>query len=193
MSESASALDGDIAERSGPKARVLDGVLIAAVVTTAIVAILSVRQDAWLVAALVLLVPPVTAIAIIDARLHRIPNPLVLAALGVAGVTVAGRAFTQPDAAVRAVVAAIVVGLLYLLLWRFADLGLGDVKLTATLALIAGWAGWETVVAFIVLAHVLQVPFAVWRLVRRRRERIAFAPALVVGLYLAVAVTALTR
>jgi len=134
-----------------------------------------------------------TVIAIIDARLHRIPNPLVLAALGVAVVTITARAFTQPDAAVRAVVAAIVVGVLYVLLWRFADLGLGDVKLVATLALIAGWAGWETVVAFIVLAHLLQFPFAVWRLARRRRERIAFAPALVVGLYLAVAVAALTR
>ncbi len=150
-------------------------------------------RDPWLAVALVLLAPLLAAIVVVDARTHRIRNTLTLATLAVCVATVGGRGFTQPDVAVRSVLAAAVVGLLYLMLWRFADLGLGDVKLAATLALIAGWSGWQAVVAFVVLAHLLPVPFAVWRLVRHRRDRIAFGPALVVGLYAAVALAALAR
>lgn len=148
----------------------------------------STRGDAWLVATLVLIAPPLSAIAIIDARTHRIPNRLTLAVLAATVVAVAGRAFTEPGVLARAAVAAAAVGLFYLLLWRFADLGLGDVKLVATLALVAGWSGWQTVVVFVVVANLLQTPVAVWHLARQRRDRIAFAPGLVIGLYLAVAV-----
>ncbi|GAB2473413.1 hypothetical protein GCM10007967_30230 [Xylanimonas ulmi] len=158
------------------------------VMAATVLAVASTRGDGWLVVTLVLIAPPLVAITIIDARRHRVPNHLTLAVLAATVVTVAGRAFTEPGVTVRAAVASVVVGLFYLLLWRFADLGLGDVKLAAALALVAGWSGWQTVVVFVVVAHLLQVPVAVWRLARRRRDRIAFAPGLVIGLYLAVAV-----
>ncbi|WP_162616432.1 prepilin peptidase [Xylanimonas allomyrinae] len=78
------------------------------------------------------------------------------------------------------------VGVVFLALWRFTGLGMGDVRLATALAPIAGLAGWQTVVAFVVLTHLLAAPVALWALARRRRD-IAFGPAVVAGLYLAVA------
>lgn len=73
---------------------------------------------------------------------------------------------------------------------RVADVGLGDVRLAAVLGVLTGSFSWVTVLAFVVATHVVAVPEALWHLARRDSRRMAFAPALVTGLYLAVWFTA---
>jgi leader peptidase (prepilin peptidase) / N-methyltransferase len=145
------------------------------------------RADVWLMTALVCLSPVMAAAAVIDARHRRIPTMLTRAgfAVGVA-VFVAGAVVSGDGGRlVRAGAAAAVVGLVYLVLWRVASMGLGDVRLAVVLGLVAGWAGWPAVVMFVVLAHLLMVPLAVWRLARGKRGDLPFGPAPIAGLYLA--------
>lgn len=65
--------------------------------------------------------------------------------------------------------------------------GAGDVRLAAALGIFAGWAGWPCVVAFVVVAHLLALPFALWKLARHGADDVPFGPALVSGAYLAIA------
>ncbi len=158
-------------------------VLLLAAVTVVFV------EDRWLAGALLGAAPAAAAAAVIDARYQRIPTPLAtaVAVVGMVALTVAAVASGEVSSLGRALLASVAVGAGYLLLWRYAGLGLGDVRLAAALGLFAGWAGWPVVLAFIVLAHVLLLPLALWRLARRARGDLPFAPGLVVGLYAAVA------
>ncbi|MFD6175539.1 MULTISPECIES: prepilin peptidase [unclassified Isoptericola] len=146
-------------------------------------------EDRWLSLALLGAAPAAAAAAVIDARYKRIPTPLVraTAAVGVVVFTVAAVATGEVSSVGRSLLASVVVGAGYLLLWRFAGLGLGDVRLAAALGLFAGWSGWPAVLAFVVLAHVAVLPLALWQLARRLRGDLPFAPSLVVGLYTAIA------
>lgn len=148
--------------------------------------------DVGMRSVLLVLGPFTAAAAIIDFRTHRIPTWLAVASGSVAlcaciALAIDGRSWTPLFAGLAA---GATVGILYLALWRFTGLGLGDVRLTTALAPITGTLGWQTVVAFVVLTHLVAVPFALWALARRRRD-VPFGPAIVGGLYLAVALAPL--
>lgn len=166
-------------------------ILVGLTATLAVVAVFFVN-DIGARLALIVLCPLAAAAAIIDFRTHRIPtwHAVVsgLVALSACIVlAVVGRSWTP---LIAGLAAGAVVGIFFLALWRFTGLGLGDVRLATALAPITGMLGWQTVVAFVVLTHLLAVPFALWALARRRRD-VPFAPAIVGGLYLAVALAAL--
>lgn len=149
-------------------------------------------DDIGLRFALIALSPFTAAASVIDARTHRIPTRLAIACGVVAlcaciALAIGGRSWTP---FVAGLAAGIAVGILFLLLWRFTGLGLGDVRLATALAPIAGTLGWQTIVAFVVLTHLFAVPFALRALARRRRD-VPFGPAIVGGLYLAVALAPL--
>lgn len=160
-------------------------------VALASASLVSLRQSPWLAVVTVALAPVLAAVAVIDLRTHRIPNALTLTAAAVAVLVLGAASVATADggALLRAVGATAVIGFLYWLLARFTGLGFGDVKLTAVLAFGAGWADWRTVVAFVLLSHLLAAPVAIWFEVRRRRRAVPMGPAFVVGLYLALALT----
>ena len=93
----------------------------------------------------------------------------------------------------RSVLAAATIGMAYFGLSRVADIGLGNVRLAAFLAFLAGWADWIVLVAFILIAHVAGFVQALRALSHSRRGRIALGPALVTGLYAATALEFLGR
>lgn len=184
---------GDTASPRPPVYRLIRANFFAVIIATAVLATAAVLAvtDPWLMSALLVLAPIAAVAAVLDARYQRIPTSLTIAATGIgmvsfglaAIVTGAGTAFG------RALAAVVIVVAVHLVLWRFASMGRGDVRLAGALALFAGWAGWSSVAAFIVLPFLVMLPFAVWRLIRGPRGHVPFGPAIVAGLYLAVALT----
>jgi leader peptidase (prepilin peptidase)/N-methyltransferase len=126
-----------------------------------------------------------------DLRTLRLPDPLVAALAAVVAVP----AVLPGGSAGRACLAAALTGSghLALALLPGDGLGLGDVKLAGVLGFLLGWFGWPTLVAGVVLPHLINGPVALWLLLRRRagrRTALPFGPALLAGAALAITVTA---
>jgi prepilin signal peptidase PulO-like enzyme (type II secretory pathway) len=147
-------------------------------------------QAVWLGTALALAAAPVAACVVIDARTHRIPTPLVrviaLVGVGMVGASAAATG-TWADLG-RAIAALLAVGAAFAALWWVTrgGTGPGDVRLAAALALYTGWLGWSVTLWFVVAAYFAAFPVALYRLLRGRRDPMAFGPALVAGWYLAL-------
>lgn len=133
------------------------------------------------------------AMAYIDLRTQLLPDRLTLPAFGAAGawLTVAAALTESWGAYGRAWAAAGACLAFYLLLalLRPADLGLGDVKLSVSLGLLLGWAGWDAVglgvfLAFLVGGVIGVVLLAAGR--AGRRTALPFGPPMLVGALLAL-------
>lgn len=135
-----------------------------------------------------------TAMGYVDLRRHLLPDRFTVPALASGAVLLGGAALTtSADAAAywRAWACAGALMLVYLLLALVypAGLGLGDVKLAASLGLHLGWLGWEypvvgTVAAFLVGGGVSIVLLLAGRV--NRRTALPFGPAMLVGALVAV-------
>jgi leader peptidase (prepilin peptidase) / N-methyltransferase len=137
-------------------------------------------------------------LALIDLKVLRLPDPLVVAGLvgGVLLLNVAALVGGTFDALLRAGLAALVCGAGYFLVALIprSQLGFGDVKLGAVLGLYLGWLGWFAVVAGVVLAPVLNLPLVLGLLATGRAGRgtsVPYGPALIAGAIAAVILTAL--
>lgn len=128
------------------------------------------------------------ALAYVDLRTLLLPDRLTLTALGAAGAWLMVAAALTGDwgAYGRAWAAAAACLAFYLLLalLRPSDLGLGDVKLSASLGLLLGWSGWTTVASGVFLAFLAGgligiVLVAVGR--AGRRTSLPFGPPMLVG------------
>jgi len=134
------------------------------------------------------------AMAYVDLREHRLPDPLTVAALVGGGslLAVAAAATGAWGAYGRAWLAAMAMfaAFLALALLRPADLGLGDVKLAGVLGLVLGWQGWGFVVVGAFLGFLFGGLTGVGlMLVGRagRRSSIPFGPFMLLGALVAVA------
>lgn len=136
-------------------------------------------------------------LVIIDAAIHRLPNPLValLAVIVVGGYSL-DVIFAQsvPADLTRAFLGgALLMGLFGVVaLLRPQAIGLGDVKLAGALGIAAGRFGWETIMHSLLAAFILGGLFAVVLVVTKRattKERIAFGPWLVFGAAVAIAIS----
>jgi leader peptidase (prepilin peptidase)/N-methyltransferase len=128
--------------------------------------------------------------ALVDLREHRLPSVLTLPFTG-AGVVLAGLPALvngQPAPAVRAVIAAAVVGVLMLVLGLLGGPGLGDVKFAPGLAAYLAAAGWTTLVTGLLAWSVLiAVSVVINRLAGARATDITpYGPALLLGTWLAL-------
>lgn len=133
------------------------------------------------------------AMAYVDVREHRLPDwltygsfaaavgLLAIAALATGEWSSYGRAWLGAVATTGVFVA--------LALIRPGDLGLGDVKLAASLGLLLGWIGWGHVVLGVFAAFVLGGVFSLALVVTRRggrRTAIPFGPFMLAGALIAV-------
>ena len=113
-------------------------------------------------------------LAIIDIRTHRLPNRLV-ATVGVTGVALlvaAALTGSRMDALIRALLAALVLFVAYLVLRMLSagGVGGGDVKLAAGGGLHLGWLGWGSVLVGTLAGFVLGGVFAAGMLLARRAD-----------------------
>ena len=135
-------------------------------------------------------------LAIIDIRTHRLPNRLV-ATVGVTGVVLlvaAALTGSRMDALIRALLAALVLFVAYLVLRMLSagGVGGGDVKLAAVIGLHLGWLGWGSVLVGTLAGFVLGGVFAAWMLLVRRADRrsaIPFGPWMLAGAWVAIVLT----
>lgn len=137
-----------------------------------------------------------TAMGYVDVRRHLLPDRLTVPTLLVGGVLLAVAALVEGGgdswhAYARAWACAGGLLLFYLALALVypAGLGLGDVKLSASLGLYLGWLGWwgpvvGTVAAFLVGGVVGLVLLATRR--AHRRSAVPFGPSMLLGALVAV-------
>jgi leader peptidase (prepilin peptidase)/N-methyltransferase len=137
-------------------------------------------------------------LALIDLKVLRLPDPLVLAGLvgGVILLTVAALVDGTFDTLLRGGIAAVACGVVYFLIALIprSQFGFGDVKLGAVLGLYLGWLGWFAVATGIVLAPILNLPLVLGLLATGRagrRASVPFGPALIAGAFAGVILTAL--
>ena len=134
------------------------------------------------------------AMSYVDIREHRLPDWLTYSAFVGAAVLLAAAALLDDawGGYGRAWLGALAltVGYVVLALLRPGELGLGDVKLAASLGLLLGWIGWEHVVlgafAGFLLGGVLSLALLAAGRVTRR-SHIPFGPFMLGGAFITVA------
>jgi len=152
-------------------------------------------------AAAVLLVHAVLAgvglwLVIVDARTHRLPNRIVLPALGALVVLVLIEAVVtgETERMLRALLGGLALGVFYATLHLLSRQGMGggDVKLAAVIGVVLAWHGWQTLLLGAAAAFLLGALFAIALMILRRASRstrIAFGPWMILGAALAIAAT----
>ncbi|MCX4682220.1 A24 family peptidase [Streptomyces sp. NBC_01433] len=120
-----------------------------------------------------------TALALIDAKVHRLPNVITLPAFAGVIVLLGGAAASgEQGSLLRSLAAAAALGAVFFLM-TFGGIGLGDVKLAPALGALLGWHSWSIVFLGTFAMFALG---AVVNLVRgRMRGRVAFGPYMIIG------------
>jgi leader peptidase (prepilin peptidase)/N-methyltransferase len=133
------------------------------------------------------------AMAYVDLQRHLLPDRLTVPTLLAAAVLLVPAAVATGDASgyARAWACAGGMFLVYLLLALIypAGLGLGDVKLAASLGLMLGWLGWAAAVVGLLAAFVVGGLVGIALLALRRatrRSAVPFGPSMLVGALVAV-------
>lgn len=136
-----------------------------------------------------------TAVALIDAAVHRVPNALAVSTYaGVLGLlAVAGTVEHHPTTLLRAVLAGIGLMTFYglLALASRGGVGMGDVKLVAGLGTALGWVSVSAVVGGTLLGLLLAAGYGLVAIIAGRlrwAQRFALGPFLVVGAVVALLV-----
>jgi len=132
---------------------------------------------------------------VIDARTHRLPNRIVLPALGALVLLVIVEALITGDGGrmLRALLGGLALGVFYAILHLASRQGMGggDVKLAAVIGLVLAWHGWQTLLLGAAAAFLLGALCALALMLARRANRstrIAFGPWMIIGAALAVAI-----
>lgn len=134
-------------------------------------------------------------LAWIDAAVHRLPDVLTGSAYAGTLLLLLGAAAHSGDwgSLLRAVIGglALAAGYFALAVVRPAGMGLGDVKLSASLGTAMAWIGWTALLAGTLAGFVLAACYGVVLLAAHRatlRQHIPLGPFMIVGTFLALAV-----
>ena len=151
--------------------------------------------SAWPLAALGWLMLCAVPLVFIDIAVRRLPDPLTGAALaGTLGLlAVAAGAGGASGQLVRAGIGAAALCAFYLLLFliRPAGLGLGDVKLAASIGAGLGWLGWPSLVAGTFLTFTAAAGYGLALVALHRATRsseLPLGPFIVLGTLAAIAI-----
>lgn len=133
-------------------------------------------------------------LAAIDARTTWLPLTLTRVAWAMMGAAIllsAGLGSTL-DAVVRTVCGAVIAGALYLLIWAVSrgGFGFGDVRFAPLLGAATAGHSWTLLVWGLTLGTVLGAVHGAARMLRRRPGGFPYAPSMLGGAYLAVALAA---
>ena len=167
---------------------------VTAVATGVLFALVATRfGPAWELPAYLLLAGVAVLLALIDLRHHLLPDRVVLPAIAAGAVLLALAGAIEGDgrAILRALIAAVILFVVFLVLALLAPsgLGMGDVKLAALLGLHLGWLGWNAVVLGAAAGFVVQAVLALLLLASRRiglKGELPFGPAMLLGAALAI-------
>lgn len=137
-----------------------------------------------------LLTPALVLLALVDARVRRLPDVLTLP-LPVVAVAVLGLASLLPGTVgdwLDAVLGGLALGGVYLVLFLIhpSGMGLGDVKLAPTLGVALGWYGWEVLFLGTFVGFLTGALYAVALLVTGRADRktgLPLGPFMVLGAF----------
>lgn len=137
---------------------------------------------------LLVLVSAGLALFVIDVKVHRLPNPIVLwlYPITVVGLVIAGLISGQWSV-LQALIAALIWLFMFGLIWfvtRGRGMGFGDVKLAPVLGATLGWIGWGPAIVGLFAAWVIGGIFAVYLMVSGRAKRgqeVAFGPFMLIG------------
>ena len=149
----------------------------------ALAAVAARSPSLWQLAALGWLMLCAVTLAFIDIAVRRLPDPLTGAAL----------AGGHPGHLAVAVISALALCGFYLVLFiiRPSGMGLGDVKLAASVGAALGWIGWRALVEGTFLTFALAAIYGVALLLLRRATRttqLPLGPFIVLGTLAAIAV-----
>jgi leader peptidase (prepilin peptidase)/N-methyltransferase len=149
----------------------------------------------WSTPALVVAAAGGAALGVVDARTHRLPDALSYptTAAVAALLLLAAAGSGSWDAALRALLGALVLGGAYLALHLIspAGMGRGDVKLAVPLGMVGAWYGWSTLLATAALPFLFGGLVSVALMAARRATRttaLPFGPFMLLGT--AIAITA---
>lgn len=167
-------------------------VVLAAVLTTATAALAAVSVPTTVLPVWWVLSSLGALLVSIDARTTWLPLPLTrLAWFLMAAALVAVGLIDGWPTALRGLLGAALAGGLYLLVWRLSrgGFGFGDVRFAPLLGAAGGCGSWTLLLWGLALGSFVGGAQGLTRLLRRRRDGFAYAPAMFSGLYLASALT----
>ncbi|WP_329063997.1 A24 family peptidase [Streptomyces sp. NBC_01429] len=169
--------------------------LLTALVCAALAAATGPRPElaVWL-----LVTPFAVLLALVDSRVHRLPDQLTLP-LAAAAAVLLGVAALIPGGAgswPTALLGGLVLGFTYAVLFLINPngMGFGDVKLALSLGVVLGWYGWLVLFAGAFAGFLLGAVYGFGLILLRRANRksaIPFGPFMIVGALLAVLLGAL--
>ncbi|GAA2996307.1 hypothetical protein GCM10010447_26880 [Streptomyces fulvorobeus] len=140
-----------------------------------------------------LLTPVAVLLAVIDRRVHRLPDRLTLP-LAAAAVLLLGAVSLAPGRTgswTSAVLGGLALGGFYFLLFLVNPdgMGFGDVKLALSLGVVLGWYGWAVLFAGGFAGFLLGAVYGLGLMLLRgagRRTGIPFGPFMIAGALLGV-------
>ncbi|RAJ76998.1 leader peptidase (prepilin peptidase)/N-methyltransferase [Streptomyces sp. PsTaAH-137] len=145
-----------------------------------------------------LLIPIGVLLALVDYRVHRLPDVLTLPLAGSALVLL-GLASLLPGAAgswTGSLLGASALGVLFLIMFLASPraMGFGDVKLALALGAVLGWHGWRVLLLGVLAGYLIAAAQGVLLIARRKgtvRTAIPFGPPLLMGALIGVAASGL--
>ena len=177
------------------KARIGPRILAVELVTALVLAVAAARASSgWELASLAWLALIAVPLAFIDAAVQRLPDLLTISAFTGTLVLLAAAEGTahQPWPLVRAIIATAALAGFYLALWLiFPDqLGMGDVKLAASIGLVLAWGSWSELFLGALAGALLGAVYAQVLSARRGlggRLYLPLGPFLLLGAFTAIA------
>jgi len=163
------------------RARIGPPLLMAELAAGGALAVVAVRAvSGWELAALAWLTLLAVPLALIDVAVHRLPDRLTGSAFAgtLVLLAVAALAAHQPDRLARAAIggAALACFYLALCLLRPGQMGLGDVKLAASIGLVLGWTSWQALLTGTFAGFALAAVYSGVQMARHQATRTSLLP-----------------
>ncbi len=165
--------------------------LIATATVGGLLAVVAVyNKTPWQAAGLGVMVITLGYLSEIDLRTQLLPNRIVgpLALGTIAGVTIAGASQAQLDHTIAALSTGTAAVAVTITIHALGGLGMGDVKLSFPIGVVAGWLGADALLATAIATTLTGGIAATVRLLTRGRGQFSYGPYMAAGSVLGMVV-----